>query len=75
MNRKIKSVSFNLDDPMELEMYEHTQKFSSFSTFIKRLIQNSLNGGTVEVREKKVKPSNVNVVSPILNKDLIRQLI
>jgi hypothetical protein len=44
MNRKIKSVSFNRNDPFENEMYEYTEKFPNFSSFIKRLIQNAMNG-------------------------------
>ncbi|PLR99629.1 hypothetical protein CVD19_00780 [Bacillus sp. T33-2] len=44
MTRKVKSVSFNLSDPFEKEMYQYSQRFSNFSSFIKRLIQNSLNG-------------------------------
>ena len=43
MGRVVKSVSFNLNDQCEKKMYEHSMKFSSFSVFMKRLIQNSMN--------------------------------
>lgn len=75
MSRKVKSVSFNLSDPMELEMYEHTKKYSSFSTFVKRLIQNSLNGGIVKIENKNPSIPNNSMSNPVVNKDLLRQLI
>lgn len=50
MSRVVKSVCFNLDDPMELEMYQHSMKFKGFSTFVKRLIQNSINGKSDKVQ-------------------------
>jgi hypothetical protein len=50
MKRKVKSVSFNLSDPFEQEMYEYTKRFSNFSTFVKRLIQNSLQSKNEQVK-------------------------
>jgi hypothetical protein len=44
MSRKVKSVSFNLNDQWEKEMFEHANKFPNFSSFIKRLIQNAMSG-------------------------------
>ena len=44
MARKVKSVSFNLHDPFENDMYEYAEKFPNFSSFIKRLIQNAMSG-------------------------------
>jgi hypothetical protein len=44
MSRKIKSVSFNLHDQWEKDMYDYALKFPNFSSFIKRLIQNAMSG-------------------------------
>lgn len=38
-NRKVRQVSFNLDDPFEYELNEHANKNGVFSKYIKRLIQ------------------------------------
>lgn len=74
MSRIVKSVSFNLDDPMELEMYEHTLKFKGFSTYIKRLIQNSLNGKS-EKLQPKMSMSNAPNEQVVINKEHLNQLI
>ncbi len=44
-NRKIRSTSFNLEDPLELQLKEHADQFSSFSTYVKRLIHQDLISG------------------------------
>ena len=44
MSRKIKPVSFNEDDPIECAMLTHASKFSSFSVYVKRLIQRDMDG-------------------------------
>lgn len=44
MKRNIKSVSFNEGDPIELSMLSHASKFSSFSVYVKRLIQRDMDG-------------------------------
>ncbi|MBQ6447027.1 hypothetical protein KGR20_15765 [Cytobacillus oceanisediminis] len=38
-NRKVRPVSFNLDDPFEFELNEYANKNGVFSKYIKRLIQ------------------------------------
>jgi hypothetical protein len=35
MSRKVKSVSFNLSDQWECEMFEYANKFPNFSSFHK----------------------------------------
>lgn len=75
MNRKIKSVSFNLDDPMEFEMYEYTLKYSGFSTLVKRLIQNYMNDGTVKPSFKKETSHSIPIDKPKIGKDLMSQFI
>jgi hypothetical protein len=44
---KIKSVAFNLADPFEKNLYKHTQQFSVFSAYMKRLVQRDYEGGKV----------------------------
>lgn len=74
MNRKVKSVSFNLEDPFELEMYEHVLNLPNFSSFVKRLIQNSISGSEQKTSFKKqsIEPS---IIQSEVNKDFMRQLI
>lgn len=44
--KRVKSVAFNVADPMELALYKHAEKHKYFSTYIKRLIQRDLEHGT-----------------------------
>ncbi|KON87359.1 hypothetical protein AF332_11335 [Sporosarcina globispora] len=75
MSRKVKSVSFNLNDPWELEIYEYTLKYPNFSSFVKRLIQSSV-GGVAPQKTSANTPSNHNsIIQPEVNKDYMRQLI
>jgi hypothetical protein len=74
MSRKVKSVSFNLDDKFELEMYEYSIKVPNFSSFVKRLIQNYLNGEPVPSKPKQV-VSTPSIEQPSINQDYMRQLI
>lgn len=45
LNRKVKSVPFNLDDPYERELLEHCNQYIQFATYIKRLIQRDMEQG------------------------------
>ncbi|MET3696637.1 hypothetical protein SAMN05877753_103118 [Bacillus oleivorans] len=38
----VKSVAFQLEDPMEAKLYEHAMKNKYFSTYVKRLIQRDM---------------------------------
>jgi hypothetical protein len=50
--KKVKSVSFNVADPMEMALYEHARKNRYFSTYIKRLIQRDMeHGNQVDLSE------------------------
>jgi hypothetical protein len=69
MSRKVKSVSFNLNDPWESEMYDYTLKFPNFSSFVKRLIQNSIQGKIESIQQVK------HVPETIINQEYIKQLI
>lgn len=40
--KKVKSVAFQLQDPMEFKMYYYSKKYKQFSTYIKRLIQRDM---------------------------------
>ena len=37
--KKVKSVAFNIADPMEYALYQYANKHKYFSTYVKRLIQ------------------------------------
>jgi hypothetical protein len=43
--KKVKSVAFNVADPMEMALYNHALKHKYFSTYIKRLIMRDLEHG------------------------------
>lgn len=44
--KKVKSIAFQLADPMEYKMYKHAETQGKyFSTYIKRLIQRDIEGG------------------------------
>jgi hypothetical protein len=76
MSRKVKSVSFNLSDPFENELYEHTMKYPNFSSLIKRLIQNSLNGKTDNPQSKLVQEiKNTPIEQVPIQRDFLQQLI
>jgi len=72
MSRKVKSVSFALDDPWELELYELAIKQKCFSKFVKRLIEQTKCGKVEEGR--KVVPISQST-SPVVDKEYLRQLI
>lgn len=43
--KKVKSVAFNVADPMEMALYEYALKNKYFSTYVKRLIQRDMEQG------------------------------
>ncbi|WP_083477586.1 hypothetical protein [Alkalihalophilus marmarensis] len=53
MSKKTKSVSFNLSDPYEQLLLDHTSRFTNFSAYIKRLIQRDMEEGTAKSSVKK----------------------
>lgn len=55
---KNKSVSFNIEDPFQVQMKEYAEQFPNFSGYIKRLIQRDMEEGT-KVRSIKKAPSQV----------------
>jgi hypothetical protein len=74
MNRVVKSVSFNLDDPFENEMYQYSKRFKGFSTFIKRLIQNSIEGKNEKLQpEMRLNTSPIDQV--VIKQEYLKQLI
>ena len=54
--REIKSVSFNATDPMEASMLAHLTKFSSFSVYVKRLIQRDMDGNFAPKSSPRISP-------------------
>jgi hypothetical protein len=76
MSRKVKSVSFNLSDPFENEMYQYTKKFPNFSSFVKRLIQNSISGKIDNPQSKQVQEiKNTPIEQVSIQRDFLQQLI
>ncbi|MCM3489057.1 hypothetical protein [Alkalihalophilus marmarensis] len=51
--KKTKSVAFNLSDPYEEQLLEHTKQFTNFSSYIKRLIQRDMEEGKAKIPVKK----------------------
>lgn len=50
--KKVKSVAFNIADPMEYALYEYAKKNKYFSTYVKRLIQRDMeHGQKVDLKE------------------------
>lgn len=43
--KKVKSVSFNVADPIEYALYQYALKNKYFSTYVKRLIQRDMEHG------------------------------
>ncbi|AYP68762.1 hypothetical protein BpsS36_00056 [Bacillus phage vB_BpsS-36] len=43
--KKVKSVAFNVADPLEYAMYHHAGQHKYFSTYVKRLIQRDMEHG------------------------------
>jgi hypothetical protein len=78
MTRKVKSVSFNLNDPFEIELYKYSMKYPNFSSFIKRLIQNSI-GGKSDNPQPKIKQvqeiKNTPIEQVSIQRDFLQQLI
>lgn len=61
--RKIKSVSFCLNEPFENDLYDYVNKQGKFSPYIKRLIQRDMEGQTVHstfVYEDEAIESDIN---------------
>ncbi len=53
MEIKTKGVSFNVTDPHQRKLFEHTLRYTNFSSYIKSLIQRDMEGGANKVEEPK----------------------
>lgn len=73
MSRKVKSVSFNLSDQWENEMFEYATKFPNFSSFIKRLIQNAMQN--IQPNQPVQKVGKLPIVNMEINPEHLKQLI
>jgi hypothetical protein len=74
MSRKVKSVSFNQNDPFENEMYEFAKNYPNFSSFVKRLIQNAMRG-KIENAQQIKSVQNVAMEQVVINPEHLKQLI
>lgn len=43
--KKVKSVAFNISDPIEYALYQYALEHKYFSTYVKRLIQRDMEHG------------------------------
>lgn len=50
--RRVKSISFNIVDPFEKQLLDHSKQYSNFSVYVKRLIQRDMEGGSVAHKTK-----------------------
>jgi hypothetical protein len=78
MSRKVKSVSFNLNDPFEIELYQHAMKYPNFSSLVKRLIQNSISGknDSPQPKIKQVQEAEITPIEQVsIQRDFLKQLI
>lgn len=55
--RKVKSISFNVHDPYEKELFEHAERLNpltgkqwNFSKYVKKLIENDIRGVTTHTQ-------------------------
>lgn len=53
--KKVKSVAFNVSDPIEYALYNYALGHSYFSTYVKRLIQRDMEHGQGVNLEKYMK--------------------
>lgn len=49
MRKQIKNrpVAFNINDPYQRKLYEHTLQYSNYSAYMKSLIQRDMEGGNI----------------------------
>jgi hypothetical protein len=73
MPKQIKNrpVSFNINDPYQRKLYEHTLQYSNYSAYIKSLIQRDMEGGRIS----NVQQSEVEVQSVVISDDMLHGLI
>jgi len=72
MPKQIKNrpVSFNINDPYQRKLYEHTLQYSNYSAYIKSLIQRDMEGGHISNAQQ-----SDDVVDGDVNIDMLHGLI
>ncbi|MED1863254.1 hypothetical protein P4V41_07280 [Fictibacillus nanhaiensis] len=75
MSRKIRPISFNLDDPHEYQMYEESMKLPNFSGYVKRLLLQSLLNEQQPVYNQPTKPVNNLSSKQQINQEYLSNLI
>jgi hypothetical protein len=66
-----KSVAFNVADPYQRKLLEHTAQFTNFSAYMKRLIQRDMEGGGTITAEAQSTITD----APKISADLLNGLI
>lgn len=78
MSRIVKSIAFNMNDPIEKEMFEFTQQYPQFATLVKRLIHNAMSAKDDGIQVSSPMPL-INVKKhhdkPTIGQEFIKQLI
>jgi hypothetical protein len=67
---KNKSVSFNVLDPYQKKLFEHSGQYMNFSSYVKSLIQRDMEEGEVKIKYDEVEQDNIPVEEDLMN-DLI----
>lgn len=62
-NMERKGVVFNLDDPDQLELFNHAMKRSNFSAYVKRLIQRDKEGRWIAEEQIEVEEEEKDMVT------------
>jgi hypothetical protein len=71
-NIKTKGVSFNLDDPLQKQLYDHAMKHTNFSSYVKALIQRDMERGVpVSQPEQPPEPTKDHLI----NDDIVKGFI
>ncbi|WP_160203523.1 hypothetical protein [Priestia megaterium] len=58
-DKRVKSVAFNVADPMEKQLYDFALKPKYFSTYMKRLIQRDMENGFKVIYKDEDKSSSI----------------
>lgn len=63
-DRKIRSTSFNVTDPLERQLNAHADRFSCFSTYVKRLIHEDILRGNTTASSASTETRYYDAMTP-----------
>ncbi|WP_454844421.1 hypothetical protein [Priestia megaterium] len=73
-DKKVKSVAFNVADPIEKQLYDYALKPKYFSTYMKRLIQRDMENGHKVIYKDEDKSSSIVKELTRKNEELEKEL-